>query len=118
MALFAAVGIPYHKDDAAFGDTVLVFSFGEPRVLRLRRLASGAVAAQAPGDAEAQPEHPTHVVHEYELTPAHGSAYILEGAARNDYQHCVQPGQGRRYSVTFRTNPNSDRAGSTAGARL
>lgn len=112
------LGIPYHKDDAAFGDTVLVFSFGEPRTLRLRRLASGAVAAQAPGDAEAQPEQPTQVVHEWEVTPAHGSAYMLEGAARNDYQHSVQAGQGLRYSVTFRSNPDLDRAGSTAGARL
>ena len=113
------VGIPWHKDDAAFGKTVLVFSFGEPRTLRLRRLASRVVAAQAPGAAEAQPEQAAHVVHSWEITPAHGSAYVLEGEARNDYQHSLQPGSSWRYSVTFRTDADSDRVNmSGSSARL
>ena len=110
--------IPWHKDDAAFGNTVLVFSFGEPRALRLRRLAFGAVAAQAPGDRDAEPEHLSQIVHSWEVISAHGSAYVLQGEARNDYQHSVQAGKGRRWSVTFRSDPVSDKAGPTAGAKL
>lgn len=118
MAIALPAGIPWHKDDAAFGETVLVFSFGEPRVLRLRRLASGVIAAQAPGDAEATPEQAAQVVHSWEVIPAHGSAYVLEGEARNDYQHCVHTGRGQRYSVTFRSDPDLDKVDSGGGAKL
>lgn len=112
----AAAGIPWHKDDAAFGNTVLVFSFGEPRKLKLRRLAAGLVAAQAPGDAEAQPESREEVVHSWAVLPAHGSAYLLQGPARVDYQHSVEPGTGRRYSVTFRSSPQTDGAHTVTAA--
>ncbi len=31
------------------------------------------------------------------------SAYILEGAARWDWQHAISPTKALRYSITFRT---------------
>ena len=98
-------GVPFHKDDAGFGDTVLVFTFGSPRTLCLRRLAAGAVAAQAPGDQEAEGE----VEESFRFVPAHLSTYTLAGPARHDWQHSVLPGgasgdaeAGVRYSITFR----------------
>ncbi|MFJ6023091.1 hypothetical protein ACIQC9_00665 [Brevundimonas sp. NPDC092305] len=32
-----------------------------------------------------------------------GSAYLLDGSARDDWQHSIVPGDALRYSVTFRT---------------
>ena len=77
--------IPWHTDDAAFGEAVLVFSFGAPRVLALR---------PPPADTSPAPE--------WETVAAHGSLYLLVGEARR-WQHCIRAGAGLRYSVTFRS---------------
>jgi hypothetical protein len=37
------------------------------------------------------------------LTLAPRSAYLLDGAARWQWQHAIHPGREERYSVTFRT---------------
>src|SRR2546421_351983 len=37
------------------------------------------------------------------LTLAPRSAYVLDGAARWQWQHAIPPGREERYSVTFRT---------------
>ena len=65
----------------------------------------GAVAAQAPGDQEAEGE----VEESFRFVPAHLSTYTLAGPARHDWQHSVLPGgasgdaeAGVRYSITFR----------------
>jgi alkylated DNA repair dioxygenase AlkB len=76
-------GIGWHRDKAMFGDVIAV-SLAAPCTLRLRR-------KQGNGWERAS-------VH---VQP--GSAYLLRGEARWDWQHSVAPVNELRYSVTFRT---------------
>ena len=76
-------GIGWHRDRPEF-DQVIGLSFGSPAVLRLRR-------REGEGWRRAS------------LPLALGSAYLLDGAARRDWQHSIAPGERLRYSVTFRT---------------
>jgi alkylated DNA repair dioxygenase AlkB len=75
--------IPWHKDDPDFGPLVLVYTFGDDRPLNFRSL-----------------EEDTYKY--YTARPRHGSRYILSGPARNDWEHSVPEGKGRRISITFR----------------
>ncbi|HYC73441.1 alpha-ketoglutarate-dependent dioxygenase AlkB [Brevundimonas sp.] len=76
-------GIGWHRDRPEF-DKVIGLSFVSPAVLRLRRKQDdGWKRASLP------------------LAPR--SAYLLDGAARQDWQHSITPGDRLRYSVTFRT---------------
>jgi alkylated DNA repair dioxygenase AlkB len=75
--------IGWHKDHAEFGDVIGV-SLLVPCVFRLRRKA-------AKGWERAS----------IELQPR--SAYLLRGAAREDWQHSIPPVDKLRYSVTFRS---------------
>jgi alkylated DNA repair dioxygenase AlkB len=75
--------IGWHKDHAEFGDVIGV-SLLAPCVFRLRRKA-------AKGWERAS----------IELQPR--SAYLLRGAAREDWQHSIPPVDKLRYSVTFRS---------------
>ena len=76
-------GIGWHRDRPEF-DKVIGLSFLSPAVLRLRRKE---------GDRWLRASLP--------LAP--GSAYLLDGPARRDWQHSIAPGDRLRYSVTFRT---------------
>jgi len=76
-------GIGWHRDRPEF-DKVIGLSFVSPAVLRLRR---------RDGDGWRRASLP--------LEPR--SAYLLDGAARRDWQHSITPGERLRYSVTFRT---------------
>ncbi len=76
-------GIGWHRDRPEF-DKVIGLSFGSPALLRFRR---------KDGDAWCRASLP--------LAPR--SAYLLDGAARQDWQHSITPGDRLRYSVTFRT---------------
>lgn len=76
-------GIGWHRDRPEF-DKVIGLSFVSEAVLRLRRRE---------GEAWRRASLP--------LAP--GSAYVLDGAARQDWQHSITPGERLRYSVTFRT---------------
>lgn len=76
-------GIGWHRDRPEF-DKVIGLSFVSPAVLRLRR---------KDGDGWRRASLP--------LAP--GSAYLLDGPARTDWQHSIAPGDRLRYSVTFRT---------------
>ena len=76
-------GIGWHRDRPEF-DKVIGLSFVSPAVLRLRR---------RDGDRWRRAALP--------LAP--GSAYLLDGPARTDWQHSIAPGDRLRYSVTFRT---------------
>lgn len=76
----AAIG--WHRDKPMF-DTVIAFSFLSPCRLRLRRRRGEAWQRWA---TEVQPR----------------SAYVLRGAARQDWEHSIPPLETLRYSVTFR----------------
>jgi len=76
-------GIGWHRDRPEF-DKVIGLSFVSPATMRLRRReGEGWRRASLP------------------LAP--GSAYLLDGPARQDWQHSIAPGDRLRYSVTFRT---------------
>lgn len=76
-------GIGWHRDRPEYGK-VVGLSFLSDCVLRFRRPEGGGWrrASQI-------------------LRP--GSAYLLDGSARDAWQHSITPGNQLRYSVTFRT---------------
>ena len=76
-------GIGWHRDRPEF-DKVVGLSFGSEATMRFRRRrGEGWERAKLP------------------LEP--GSAYLLDGPARRDWQHSIAPGERLRYSVTFRS---------------
>ena len=96
--------IPWHLDHTYFGDKVLVYTFGEERPLLLRKPIShrenksidyGPIGLKQPED-----DYSFHIIRTY---PRHCSKYILEGAARNEWEHSVPSGSDKRVSITFRT---------------
>ena len=76
-------GIGWHRDAPQFGVVIGVSLLGECR-LRFQRGRGSARTTRA-------------------VTIAPRSAYVLDGAARHEWQHCVPPMKTLRYSVTFRT---------------
>lgn len=76
-------GIGWHRDRPEF-DKVVGLSFGSQATMRFRRRSGTGWERAA-------------------LPLAPGSAYLLDGAARRDWQHSIAPGERLRYSVTFRT---------------
>jgi alkylated DNA repair dioxygenase AlkB len=80
----SGAGIGWHRDAPMFGDVVAGVSLGAPCVLRFRR---GKVRARET----------------LAVTVSPGSLYLLSGAARREWQHCIRPVDTLRYSLTFRT---------------
>src|SRR2546428_8966624 len=78
-------GIGWHRDAPAFGVVVGVSLLGACRF----RFQQGRGVARRPRA----------------VTLAPGPAYVLDGAARWQWQHTIPPGRGERYSVTFRPLP-------------
>jgi DNA oxidative demethylase len=79
----AGAGIGWHRDAPQFGVVIGVSLLSECRLrFQLGRGAARQTAA---------------------LTIAPRSAYVLDGDAREEWQHCVPPTKALRYSVTFRT---------------
>ena len=76
-------GIGWHRDRPEF-DRVIGLSFASAAVMRFRRRRDAGWERAA-------------------LPLAPRSAYLLDGAARQDWQHSIAPGERLRYSVTFRT---------------
>jgi DNA oxidative demethylase len=76
-------GIGWHRDAPAFGVVVGVSLLGACR-MRFQQGRGTARKTRA-------------------LTLAPRSAYVLDGAARWQWQHAIPPGREERYSVTFRT---------------
>jgi alkylated DNA repair dioxygenase AlkB len=76
-------GIGWHRDKAQFGK-VVGLSFCSPCRLRFRRKESERWARRA-------------------LDVAPRSAYLLDGAARQIWEHSIAPMESLRYSVTFRS---------------
>jgi alkylated DNA repair dioxygenase AlkB len=77
----AAIG--WHKDKAVF-DEVVGVSLGASCTFRLRRKVGGKWERR-------------------NLTLEPGSAYIITGEARTDWEHSIPPVDALRYSVTFRS---------------
>ena len=75
-------GIGWHRDKAVFGEIVGV-SLLSPCVFRLRRKV-GSKWERASVTAEP------------------GSAYLLSGTARTEWEHSIPPVDALRYSITFR----------------
>lgn len=76
-------GIGWHRDRPEYGK-VVGLSFISDCVLRFRRPDAGGWRRAS-------------------KTLRPGSAYLLEGDARDAWQHSITPGNYPRYSVTFRT---------------
>jgi alkylated DNA repair dioxygenase AlkB len=76
-------GIGWHRDRPEYGEVVGV-SFASACILRLRRPHGDGWRRES---VLLQPR----------------SAYLLDGEAREDWQHSIMPGDRLRYSVTFRT---------------
>lgn len=76
-------GIGWHRDRPEF-DKVVGLSFGAPATLRLRRREGSGWARAA-------------------LPLAPRSIYLLDGSARQDWQHSIAPGDRLRYSITLRS---------------
>ena len=81
-------GIGWHRDKPHFGK-VAAFSFGAPCVLRFRR----------------------RIADDWErlnLKVAPRSFYLLDGPARQVWEHSIAPLDQLRYSITFRTMARPD----------
>lgn len=100
--------IPWHLDHSYFGDKVLVYTFGEERPLLLRRPIprieeNKTIAKIEYGPIELHQPEEDCTFHTIRTYPRHGSKYILEGSARNEWEHSVPSGKDTRVSITFRT---------------
>lgn len=76
-------GIGWHRDRPEF-DRVIGLSFVSAATMRFRRRGGDGWERAA-------------------LPLAPGSAYLLDGPARSEWQHSIAPGETLRYSVTFRS---------------
>jgi DNA oxidative demethylase len=76
--------IGWHRDAPMFGPEVIGVSFGAPCRMRFQR-----------GRGEARET--------WKLELAPRSAYVLAGAARREWQHCISPVKAERISISFRT---------------
>ena len=105
----AGAPIGWHRDAPMFGD-VAGISLLTASTLRFRPYVS-------PGEAQAG-HGVRRFTHQVELDPR--SAYLLRGAARNDYEHHIPPVEALRYSITFRTlrrQVNGVRGGNDSASR-
>jgi len=84
-------GIGWHRDRPVFGD-VVGLSLGAPARLRFRR----RIATDGSGSATAKWER-------VNLIAQPRSAYLLRGAARDEWEHSLPELEALRYSLTFRT---------------
>lgn len=75
-------GIGWHCDKPAFDSVIIGISLACPAQLQMRRSGEW---------------HPS-----YELELEIGSAYVLSGPARWDYEHAIEAVRDTRYSLTFR----------------
>ncbi|HWH18152.1 MAG TPA: alpha-ketoglutarate-dependent dioxygenase AlkB [Allosphingosinicella sp.] len=76
-------GIGWHRDRPVFGD-VIGISLLAPARLRFRRKKDSGWER-------------------YALLTQSRSAYLLQGAARTEWEHSIAPMEELRYSITFRT---------------
>ena len=95
--------IPWHFDDLVFGPRVLIYSFGESRPLKMRKLKTDVVQK----DKEMQSASTEKDYDYYTAYPSHCSRYVLSESARYESQHSVPKGERWRISITFRSQSSS-----------
>lgn len=100
--------IPWHLDHSYFGDKVLVYTFGEERPLLLRKPITQIEGNKTIAKIEYGPiglhrPEEDYTFHNIRAYPKHCSKYILEGSARNEWEHSIPSGKDTRVSITFRT---------------
>jgi DNA oxidative demethylase len=76
-------GIGWHKDRSVF-NRVIGVSLSAPATLRFRQRDGSSFRR-------------------FSLPLAPRSAYLLSGEARHEWEHSIAPGDGLRFSITFRT---------------
>jgi alkylated DNA repair dioxygenase AlkB len=76
-------GIGWHRDRDVF-ENVVGISLGTPATLRFRQRLPGGFKRTS-------------------LEAAPGSAYLLSGEARHEWEHSIAPRDQLRFSITFRT---------------
>jgi DNA oxidative demethylase len=76
-------GIGWHRDRPQF-EQVVGISLGAPATMRFRRRTEGGFSRA-----------------KLHLEP--GSAYLLAGSSRWDWEHSISPGEALRFSITFRS---------------
>jgi alkylated DNA repair dioxygenase AlkB len=109
----AAIG--WHRDRPVFGD-VIGISFASSCRFRFRRPASSPSMGEGRGGGEPtasrrRPNHPLpnpppsggRAFERRSLILEPRSAYLMRGAAREEWEHSIPPAEALRYSVTFRT---------------
>jgi alkylated DNA repair dioxygenase AlkB len=79
----SGAGIGWHRDRKEFGE-IVAFSFVSSCSLRFRRKAEATWCRAS-------------------LLVEPGSAYVMSGPARHEWQHSIAPSDRLRYSVTLRT---------------
>lgn len=95
--------IPWHFDDLVFGPRILVYSFGESRPLKMRKLKTCVKQK----DEEMQSFSTEKDYDYYTAYPSHCSRYVLSESARYEWQHSVPKGERWRVSITFRSESSS-----------
>lgn len=80
----SGAGIGWHRDAPQFGPSVIGVSFASAAQMRFRIFL----------------EHEEQI---FRINLQPGSAYIMSGAARSEWQHGMNPVHELRYSITFRT---------------
>lgn len=89
--------IGWHRDAPMFGSPVIGVSLGSPCRMRFRRKATTPTqTALLPARAKE-----TFDLFEQLLEPR--SLYILDAAARTQWQHSIPPTKALRYSISMRT---------------
>jgi alkylated DNA repair dioxygenase AlkB len=88
--------IGWHKDRPVFGDVVGI-SLLSPCTFRFRRKAGTKWERRS---IKAQP----------------GSAYLLQGPSRNEWEHSIPAVSEQRYSITFRSLRDTERRDSTSSS--
>jgi alkylated DNA repair dioxygenase AlkB len=93
--------IPYHVDDLQFGAEIVVFCFGEARVLNMRRCR--VVVDNNNTTREEEEEGGEGLEEVWSQTIRSRGCYHLSGEARYGWEHCVPTGSWKRVSITFRS---------------
>jgi len=93
-------GIGWHRDAPMFGDVIAGVSLGAAARMRFRPYERPSIRS-----AESAPRRTSHA-----LTLEPGSAYLITGIARRDYEHSIPPVDALRYSITFRTVAGASRS--------